>query len=99
MSIEDIADTEFDELLQQVHVSELDVVDSHINKQLEMLQELLCAVLDPADMLSTSGMRWEVSRTVFRSWKLPLMGVEIALIDCGHQLFPYPNFSLIRINF
>ena len=41
----------------------------------------------------------EVSRTVFCSWMLPLMGVEIAFIDCAHQLFTYPNFSLIRTNF
>ena len=49
--------------------------------------------------VSTLGMTWKVSRTVFHSWMLPLMGVEIALIDRVHKLFTYPNFSLIRMNF
>ena len=63
-------------------------------------EELLCVVSAPADdTSSTSGMAWEVSRTVFRSWMLPLMGVVITLIDRAHQLFTYPNFSLIRKNF
>ena len=48
--------------------------------------------------IRTSGMKWEVSRTVFRSWMLPLMGVEISLIDRAYPLFTYPNFSLIRTN-
>ena len=39
----------------------------------------------------------EVSRTVFRSWMLPLRGVEIALIDCAHQLFTYPNEFLVTV--
>ena len=30
-------------------------------------------------------------------WMRPLRGVVTALIDCAHQLFTYPNFSLIRI--
>ena len=52
--IEDIAGMEFDELLlQQMHLGELDVVDWGV-------------VSVPADdALSTSGMPWEVSRTVF----------------------------------
>ena len=29
---------------------------------------------------------------------LPLRGVVMALIDSVHQLFTYPNFSLIRMN-
>ena len=83
--IEDIADTEFDQLLQQVHLSEHDVVDSCINEQLDMSEELLGVVSDAVDdTLNTSEMLWEVSRIVFRSWMLPLMGVEIALIDCIH---------------
>ena len=66
--IEDIAGTEFDELLlQQMHLGELDVVDSRINQRLDMSEELLGVVSVPADdALSTSGMPWEVSRTVFR---------------------------------
>ena len=47
--IEDIADTEFGELLQQVHLGELDVVDSRIHKRLDMSEELLGVVSDPAD--------------------------------------------------
>ena len=63
--IEDIADTEFDELLQQVELGEFNVVDSRINERLDMLEELLGIVLDLAnDVLSTSGMSWEVSRVV-----------------------------------
>ena len=67
--IEDIAGTEFDELLlQQVHLGKLDVVDSLINERLEMSEELLIVVVSiPADdVLSTSCMPWELSRTVFR---------------------------------
>ena len=48
-NIEDIADTEFGELLQQVHSGELDVVHSCIHEQLDMSEELLGYV-------STSGM-------------------------------------------
>ena len=96
--IEDIADMKFDEQLRQVDLSELDVVDLRINEQLDTSEELLGLALDPADdTLSTLGMPWEVSRTVFRSWMLPLL--EITLIYCVHQLFPYPNFSLIQTNF
>ena len=47
--IEDIADTEFGELLQQVHLGELDVVDSRIHERLDMSEKLLGVVLDPAD--------------------------------------------------
>ena len=39
--IEDITDMEFGELLQQVHLGELDVVDSHIHEELDMSEELL----------------------------------------------------------
>ena len=54
--VEDIAGTEFDELLQQVHLGELDVFNSHINKPLDMSEELLGIVLAPADdILSMSG--------------------------------------------
>ena len=56
--IEDITDTEFEELLQQVHLGELDVVDSRINERLDTSEELLGIVSDPADdTLSTSGSR------------------------------------------
>ena len=47
--IEDISDTEFSELLQQVHLGKLDVVDSLIHEWLDMLEELLGVVSDPAD--------------------------------------------------
>ena len=60
--IEDIADKEFDELLQQVHLGELDVVDSRINERLDMSEELLGGVSNQADdTLSSSGMQWELS--------------------------------------
>ena len=49
------------------------------------------------DALSTSGLPWEVSRTVFRLWMRPLRGVVIALIDCAHQLFTYPNEFLVTV--
>ena len=77
--VKDIADLEFDELLQQVHLGELNVVDSRINERLDMLAELLGIILEPAkDTLSTSGMPWEVSKTVFRGVKTCVPGVEIA---------------------
>ena len=90
--IEGIASTEFDELLKQVHLSELDVVDSCTNeRRLDMSEELLDVVLAPTDdTLSMLGMSWEVSGTVFRLWMLPFMGVVMALID--HTI----NYSLIR---
>ena len=40
---------EFDKLLQQVDLSELDVVDSRINERLDMSEELLGVVSDSAD--------------------------------------------------
>ena len=71
--IEDFADSEFDELLQQVHLVQLDVVDWRINERLCMSEELLGVVSDPAnDKLSTSGMPWEVSRTMLCLWMLHL---------------------------
>ena len=74
--IEDIAGTEFNQLLQQVHLGKLDVVDSCINERLDMSEELLGVVSAAADdTLSTSGMPLEVSRTVFCLWMLPLIGV------------------------
>ena len=45
----DIADTEFGELLQQVHLGKLDVVDSRINERLDMSKELLIVLSDPAN--------------------------------------------------
>ena len=72
-------------------------------KQLDMLGELLGVVLAPADdTLSMSGMAWEVSGTLFRSWMLPLMGVVIALIDHTSiihlpELFTYPNKVLVAV--
>ena len=40
-----------------MHLGELDVVDLRINEQLDMSEELLGVVSDPADdRLSTSGM-------------------------------------------
>ena len=48
-------------------LGKLNVVDSCINQRLDMSDELLSIILVPADdALSTSGMQWEVSRTVFR---------------------------------
>ena len=71
--IEDIVGTELNELLQQVHLGEVDVVDSRINERLDMSEELLGFISAPVDdILSTLGMAWEVSGTVFRSWMLPL---------------------------
>ena len=78
---EDIANTEFDKLLQQVHLSELDVVYSRVNERLDLSEELLGVVSDPAgDTLSMSpGMPWEVSTTLLRSWMLPFINsLEIA---------------------
>ena len=94
---------EFDELLQQVHLSELDVrcvVVLRINERLDMSEEMLGVISDPADdTLCTPGMQWDyVSRTVFRSWMLPLKGVEITLIDHAHQLLTYPTFLIIQTN-
>ena len=52
-----------------MHLGELDVVDSHINQQLDMSEELLGVVSAAADdVLSTSGMPWEVSRTAFHKY-------------------------------
>ena len=47
--IEDIAGTEFDELLQQVHLGELDLVDYRINQRLDMSEEMLGVVSALAD--------------------------------------------------
>ena len=65
--IEDMAGTEFDELLlQQMHLGELDVVDSRINQRLDMSEKLLGVVSDPAnDALSTSGMPWGCQEPCF----------------------------------
>ena len=93
---------EFKELLQLVHLGELDVVDSRINEQLDMLEKVLGVISVPVDnTLSTSGMEWEVSGSVLCSWMVPhtCVGVIIALIDHAHQLFLYLNFSLIRTIF
>ena len=46
-------------------LGELDVVDSRINQRQDMSEELLGVVSVEDDALSTSGMPWEVSRTVF----------------------------------
>ena len=48
-----MADTEFCELLQQVHLGELNVVNSRTHEQLDMLEELLGVVSDPADDIRT----------------------------------------------
>ena len=40
---------EFDELSQQVHLGKLEVVDSRIHERLDMQEELLGVVSDPAD--------------------------------------------------
>ena len=48
--IKDMAGMEFDKLLQQAHLGELDVVYSRIlNDQLDMSKELLSVFLAPAD--------------------------------------------------
>ena len=52
--IEDIADTEFNELLEQVDLGELDVVESHIDEWQDMSEKLLGIVLAP--VLSMSWM-------------------------------------------
>ena len=39
----------YGELLQQVHLDELGVVDSRIHERLDMSEELLGVVSDPAD--------------------------------------------------
>ena len=79
-------------------MDELDIVDLRIDERLDISEELLSVVFDPYasdDTLGTSRRPWEVSRTVFPSWMLSLMGVLIAIINHAHQLFTYPNFSLI----
>ena len=87
-----------------MYLGEFDVVYSRINERLDMSEELLGVVSDPVDvnMLSTSGLPWEVSEIVFRSWMLrswmlPLLGVEITVIDRAHQLFTYPNEFLVTV--
>ena len=82
-----------------MHLGELDVVDSRIHERLDTSEKMLGVVSDPADDTWYVGDDVEVSRTAFRSWMLQLTGVEIALIDRDHQLFTYPNVSLIRTNF
>ena len=53
--IEDIAGMEFNELLEQVDLGELDVVKMRMNQRWDMSDELLGIVLAPADgTLSTS---------------------------------------------
>ena len=47
--IEDIAEMEFGELLQQVHLGELDVVHSRTHEQLDISEELFGVISDPAD--------------------------------------------------
>ena len=47
--MEDITNTEFDELLQQVYLGELKVVDSHIKERLDMSKELLGVISHPVD--------------------------------------------------
>ena len=55
-AIEDIADTESDELFQHIDLGKLDVVESHTNGQ-DLSKELLGIVLAPTnDTLSTYGM-------------------------------------------
>ena len=55
--IKDMEDMEFDELLEQVDVGELDVVESRVNEWQGMSKELLGIISAPADgILSTSGM-------------------------------------------
>ena len=52
-----MADMEFDELLEQVDVGELDIVKSRINERQDMSKELLGVVSAPVDgTLSTLGM-------------------------------------------
>ena len=47
--LEDIADTEFDEVLELVQLGERDIVDSHIDEQLDMSVELLPVFWAPVD--------------------------------------------------
>ena len=57
--IEDIGGTEFDKLLQQVHLGELDVVDSRINEQQDIsnssspIMGVVIVLIDLADQLFT----------------------------------------------
>ena len=89
--VEDIAGTGFDELLQQVHLDDLDVVDLHINERLDKSEETVGHRLESSGWyvkyIRDPWFPWEVSRTVFRSWMLPLMDVVITLIDQVNQLF------------
>ena len=74
----------FDELLQQMHLSELlNIADSCINEQLDMFEELLVSsqIQRMIYTLSMSEMPWEVSRTVFRS--SPLLP-DFILCGCSH---------------
>ena len=53
-------------VLQQMHLGELDVVDSRTNQRLDM-SELLGVVSVPVDdALSTSGIPWGVKNRVLR---------------------------------
>ena len=88
MSIKDNADTEFEELLQHMHLSELNVVDSHIINDLDMSEA------NPVDdTLNTLGMPWEVSRTVF------VCGCSHLWVWSSPSLTTPINYSLIQTNF
>ena len=84
--IEDIADTEFDALLEQVDLGELSVVESHIDEWQVLLEELLGVVSAPVvNMHPTTLFRDGLLPGALSSF--PLMGMVIALIDHARQLF------------
>ena len=74
LEIQNNASTEFDALLQQVHLGELDVLDLFINEQQDMPEGLLGVVSTPAnDTLSTCTSEM-VSGTVFMNRLMPSSG-------------------------
>ena len=87
--IKDITDTEFNDLLEQVDLGELNIV----KLQWDMLEELLGVVSASADStLSTLGMALRDGKcgelldglVPSALFSFPLIGVVIALIDCTH---------------
>ena len=103
--IADMAYMEINDQLEKVHMVERDVVDSriHVDERQDMF-ELLAVVLAPEeDTLSKLGISPHDKRCrELGLWMdscheptplscFPLMGVVIAVIACGHQLFTYLN--------
>ena len=81
--IKDIADTEFDELLEQVDLGELNVVESHVDEWQVLWQELLGVVSAPVvNMHPTTAFRDGLVQGALSSF--PLMGHG----DCINWLCP-----------